>query len=311
MKAIVIDQYGGKDQLKERDIPKPAPKENQVIVKLHATSINPIDWKLREGYLRGMLPFEFPIILGWDAAGIIDEVGSNVHIFKAGDRVFARPETTNKGTYAEYTAVDSHLLAKIPDHISFEEAACVPLTGLTAWQCLFDFGQVKQGDKVLIHAGSGGVGTFAIQFAKNAGAYVATTAGTQNVEFLKSLGADEVIDYKKADFETILHDYDFVLDSLGGEIQEKSFSVLKNGGKMASIVSEPDKDKAGAKNIKSGLVWLIPNGEQLGRIAELLSQEKIKVIIGHRFPLTDEGIKEAHALSETHHAKGKIVINIG
>lgn len=310
MKAIVIDQYGGKEQLKERQIEKQAPGDNQVVVKLHATSINPIDWKLREGYLKSSLPFEFPIVLGWDAAGVVDEVGKNVTEFKTGDRVFARPETTNRGTYAEYTVVDSHLLARIPENVSFEEAACVPLAGLTAWQCLFDFGQVKSGDKVLIHAGAGGVGSFAIQFAKNAGAYVATTAGTHNVEFLKSLGADEVIDYKKEDFETVLEDFDFVLDSLGGEIQEKSFTVLKNGGKLASIVSEPNKEKANQKNIKSGLVWLNPNGKQLAEIAELLKQGKVKVIIGHKFPFSEKGLTEAHALSETHHAKGKIVIQI-
>lgn len=310
MKAIVINQYGGKEQLKEREIEKQAPGDNQVVVKLHATSINPIDWKLREGYLKSSLPFDFPIVLGWDAAGVVDEVGKNVTEFKIGDRVFARPETTNRGTYAEYTVVDSHLLARIPENVSFEEAACVPLAGLTAWQCLFDFGQVKSGDKVLIHAGAGGVGSFAIQFAKNAGAYVATTAGTHNVEFLKSLGADEVIDYKKEDFETVLEDFDFVLDSLGGEIQEKSFTVLKNGGKLASIVSEPNKEKANQKNIKSGLVWLNPNGKQLAEIAELLKQGKVKVIIGHKFPFSEKGLTEAHALSETHHAKGKIVIQI-
>jgi len=310
VKAIVINQYGGKEQLKEREIEKQAPGDNQVVVKLHATSINPIDWKLREGYLKSSLPFDFPIVLGWDAAGVVDEVGKNVTEFKIGDRVFARPETTNRGTYAEYTVVDSHLLARIPENVSFEEAACVPLAGLTAWQCLFDFGQVKSGDKVLIHAGAGGVGSFAIQFAKNAGAYVATTAGTHNVEFLKSLGADEVIDYKKEDFETVLEDFDFVLDSLGGEIQEKSFTVLKNGGKLASIVSEPNKEKANQKNIKSGLVWLNPNGKQLAEIAELLKQGKVKVIIGHKFPFSEKGLTEAHALSETHHAKGKIVIQI-
>ncbi|WP_068672098.1 NADP-dependent oxidoreductase [Oceanobacillus sp. Castelsardo] len=310
MKAIVIDQYGGKEQLKERELEKPSPGDNQVVVKLHATSINPIDWKLREGYLKSSLPFDFPIILGWDAAGVVDEVGKNITEFKVGDRVFARPETTNRGTYAEYTVVDSHLLARIPDNVSFEDAACVPLAGLTAWQCLFDFGQVKSGDKVLIHAGAGGVGSFAIQFAKNVGAYVVTTAGTHNVEFLKSLGADEVIDYKKEDFETVLRDFDFVLDSLGGENQVKSFTVLKNGGKLASIVSEPSKEKANQKNIKSGLVWLNPNGKQLAEIAELLEQGKVKVIIGHQFPFSAKGITEAHVLSETHHAKGKIVIQI-
>lgn len=310
MKAVAIKQYGGKEQLKEIDIPKPTPKEKQVIVKLHATSINPIDWKLREGYLKAMMPFEFPIILGWDVAGIVEEVGGHVQDFKVGDRVFARPETTNRGTYAEYTIVDTHLLAKIPDNISFEEAACVPLAGLTAWQCLFDFGNIQKGDKVLIHAGAGGVGTFAIQLAKNVGAYVAATAGTHNVEFLKSLGADEVIDYKKQDFEKVLTEFDFVLDSLGGDNQEKSFTVLKEGGKLASIVSEPNQEKAKQKNIKSGNVWLIPNGQQLEKIANLLEQNKLRVIIGHKFPFSEEGIKEAHALSESHHAKGKIVIQI-
>lgn len=310
MKAVAIKQYGGKEQLKEIDIPKPTPKEDQVIVKLHATSINPIDWKLREGYLNAMMPFEFPIILGWDVAGIVEEVGDHVQDFKVGDRVFARPETTNRGTYAEYTIVDTHLLAKIPDNISFEEAACVPLAGLTAWQCLFDFGNIEKGDKVLIHAGAGGVGTFAIQLAKNVGAYVAATAGTHNVEFLKSLGADEVIDYKKQDFEKVLTEFDFVLDSLGGENQEKSFTVLKEGGKLASIVSEPNQEKAKEKNIKSGNVWLVPNGQQLEKIANLLGQNKLRVIIGHKFPFSEEGIKEAHALSESHHAKGKIVIQI-
>jgi NADPH:quinone reductase-like Zn-dependent oxidoreductase len=310
MKAIAIKQYGGKEQLKEIDIPKPTPKEKQVIVKLHATSINPIDWKLREGYLKAMMPFEFPIILGWDVAGMVEEVGEHVQDFKVGDRVFARPETTNRGTYAEYTIVDTHLLAKIPDNISFEEAACVPLAGLTAWQCLFDFGNIQKGDKVLIHAGAGGVGTFAIQLAKSVGAYVAATAGTHNVEFLKSLGADEVIDYKKQDFEKVLSEFDFVLDSLGGENQEKSFTVLKEGGKLASIVSEPNQEKAKQKNIKSGNVWLVPNGQQLEKIANLLGQNKLRVIIGHKFPFSEEGIKEAHALSESHHAKGKIVIQI-
>ncbi|CAM3686286.1 MULTISPECIES: NADP-dependent oxidoreductase [Paenibacillus] len=310
MKAIIIEQYGGKEQLKEADIPKPTPGEQQVIVKLHATSINPIDWKLREGYLMTMMPFEFPIILGWDAAGVVDEVGEQVTSFKVGDRVFARPETTNRGTYAEFTAVDTHLLAKIPENLTFEEAACVPLAGLTAWQCLFDFGNIQKGEKVLIHAGAGGVGTFAVQLAKHAGAYVATTAGTHNVDLLKSLGADEVIDYKKHDFEKVLSGYDFVLDSLGGENQEKSFTILKNGGKLASIVSEPNQEKAAQKNIKSGNVWLNPNGSQLAKMADLLEQNKLKVLIGHRFPLSVEGIREAHAISESHHAKGKIVIEI-
>ncbi|MCU9612002.1 NADP-dependent oxidoreductase [Caldibacillus lycopersici] len=310
MKAIAIEEYGGSDKLKEMKINQPVPKENEVIVELHATSINPIDWKLREGYLKSMLPFDFPIILGWDAAGVVHEVGAKVKDYQVGDRVFARPATTNRGTYAEYTAVDASLLAKIPDNISFAEAASVPLAGLTAWQCLFHFGNVKEGDNVLIHAGSGGVGSFAIQFAKHVGAFVATTAGTANVEFLKSLGADLVIDYKKQDFENSGIVFDFVLDSLGGEIQEKSFKVLKQGGTLASIVSEPNKQQAEQRNIKAGLVWLIPNGKQLAEIAALLKNGDVKAIIGHTFPFSEKGVKDAHALSETHHAKGKIVIEI-
>ncbi|WP_035722402.1 NADP-dependent oxidoreductase [Gracilibacillus boraciitolerans] len=311
MKAIVIEQYGGKEELKLQELDKPTPGENQVVVKLHATSINPIDWKLREGYLKEMLPFEFPIILGWDAAGVIDQVGDGVSDFQVGDRVFARPETTNRGTYAEYTIVDENLLAPIPDNISFEEAAAVPLTALTAYQCLFDFGNIQKGDKVLIHAGgAGGVGTFAIQLAKNKGAYVSTTASTKNIDFLLSLGADEVIDYTKQDFEEELKDYDFVLDALGGDILDKSFNVVGEGGKIATIAGQPDQDKAKQKNIKADFIWLVPKGEQLKELADLLEQGKLHVEIGHRFPLTEAGLKQAHALSESHHTRGKIVINI-
>ncbi|ENH96068.1 oxidoreductase, zinc-binding protein [Gracilibacillus halophilus YIM-C55.5] len=310
MKAIVINQYGGKDQLKEKEMDKPVPGDKQVVVKLHATSINPIDWKLREGYLKEMLTFDFPIILGWDAAGVIDEVGEDVQDFQVGDKVFARPDTTNRGTYAEYTAVDEHLLAKIPDNIGYEEAAVVPLTGLTAYQCLFEFGRVKEGDKVLIHAGAGGVGMFAIQLAKHAGAFVATTGSTKNIEFLYSLGADEVIDYTKQDFDKELTDYDFVLDALGGEVLERSFSVLKSGGTLASIASKPDEEKSKEKNITSDFIWLIPKGENLKKLADLMEQGQLRVTIGHQFPLTEEGIKQAHEVSESHHAKGKIVITM-
>ncbi|WP_175615738.1 NADP-dependent oxidoreductase [Piscibacillus halophilus] len=310
MKAIVINEYGSKDVLQEQEFEKPTPKDGQVIVKVHATSINPIDWKLREGYLKDMVPFDFPIILGWDAAGVIDEVGEGVTDFQVGDKVFARPELTNRGTYAEYTAIDAHLLAKIPDNVSFEEAAATPLTALTAYQCLFEHGNVKEGDKVLVHAGSGGVGSFAIQLAKNAGAYVATTCSTKNVDLVKDLGADEVIDYTKENFEEVLSDYDFVLDTLGGEIQEKSYQILKSGGELATVASPPQEEKVNKHEVKAFFVWLEPKGEQLKQIAKQMEEGKLKVIIGHHFPLTQKGLQDAHELSETHHAKGKIVINV-
>lgn len=184
MKAVIINEYGSKDKLVEQEVQNPVPEKNQVIVELKATSINPIDWKLREGYLKGMFDWEFPIILGWDAAGVITEVGEQVTKWKVGDKVFARPDTTRFGTYAEYTAVDEHLLASIPDSISYEEAAAVPLAGLTAWQALFTHGSLSEGQTVLIHAGAGGVGIYAIQLAKHAGAKVITTASEKNHELL-------------------------------------------------------------------------------------------------------------------------------
>ncbi|WP_340398406.1 NADP-dependent oxidoreductase [Paenibacillus sp. FSL H8-0079] len=309
MKAVVINQYGSKEELVEQEVNRPRAEANQVVVKLEATSINPIDWKLREGYLKEMFDWEFPIILGWDLAGVISEIGSNVTKWNVGDRVFSRPETTRFGTYAEYTAVDEHLLAKLPDSISYEEAAAVPLAGLTAWQALFTHGDLKEGETVLIHAGAGGVGIYAIQLAKNAGAHVITTASEKNHELLYSLGADQVIDYKKENFEEILKDIDLVFDTMGGEVAENSYKVLKpNTGKLITIVGEPNHDTAKSHNVSAKGIWLQPDGDQLQRMAELMEEKKIKSIVGETFPFSRQGIYDAHALSETHHAVGKIVI---
>ncbi|MFD1386761.1 NADP-dependent oxidoreductase [Oceanobacillus oncorhynchi subsp. oncorhynchi] len=311
MKAIIIEQYGDANQLKEKDdIPVPEIKDNQVLVEMHATSINPIDWKLREGYLQEGVPFEFPIILGWDAAGVIKQVGKNVTSFQVGDEIFARPALTPNGTYAAYTAVDEKLLAMKPKNISFEEAAAVPLAGLTAWQCLVNFSEIKKGDRVLIHAGSGGVGSMAIQIAKSFGAYVASTASGKNETFLKELGVDQFINYKEEDFEDVLQDYDIVVDTLGGEILNKSFHVLKEGGRLVSIAGQPDEKLAKQKGVKAGFLWLEPDGGELSELGKLMEDGKLKPYIGHTFPLIENGLKEAHRLSETHHAKGKIVIQI-
>lgn len=310
MKAIVIDNYGGKEQLKERETEVPGISENQVLMEVHATSINPIDWKVREGYLKEMLPFEFPVILGWDAAGIITETGGNVTGFNVGDRVFARPATTNQGTYAEFVPVDEELLAKMPEEMSFEEAAAIPLAGLTAWQCLVDFSEIKKGDKVLVHAGAGGVGSFAIQLANHFGAYTATTASKENESFVKSLGADEVINYKDEDFSEILSNYDIVLDAIGGEVLEKSYQVLKQGGKLVSIAGQPSEADAEKYGVKAGFHWLEPKGEQLQQLADLYTAGKLTSNVGHTFELTEQGLKDAHELSETHHARGKIVIKV-
>ena len=310
MKAVVIKQYGGKEELKLMELNKPEIKVDQVLIEMHATSINPIDWKIREGYLKEMISFQFPVILGWDAAGVIVKKGDKVENFNIGDRVFARPQTTANGTYAEYIATEESLLAKIPDNISFEEAASIPLATLTAWQCLVDLGNLKHGEKVLIHAGAGGVGSMAIQIAKNLGAFVATTGSGKNEEFLKDLGADLVINYEKQAFEKELKDYDLVFDTMGGDIQNKSYMILKKAGKLVSIVSQPDERIANEYSVQASFHMLIPNGSQLRKVAKLMEEGKLKPIVGHVFEFSEKGLQDAHELSESHHAKGKIVIKI-
>lgn len=306
-RAIIIEEYGHADQLKEGIVTLPKLGEHQVVVKVNATSVNPIDWKLREGYLAQMLPWEFPIILGWDVAGEIVERGSAVTDWQIGQAVFARPETTRFGTYADYTIVDDHLLASKPEAVSFEDAAAVPLAGLTAYQALFTHGKLRAGEKVLIHAGAGGVGMYAIQLAKNAGATVITTASEKNHALLKELGADQVIDYHTTDFSEVLTAIDLVFDTMGGEIQTDSFKVLNESGRLISIVSQPD-EKLAKKIAKAESIWLQPDGQQLQAIADLMTEGKVKSIVGHTYPLTAAGVKAAHELSETHHAKGKIVL---
>jgi NADPH:quinone reductase-like Zn-dependent oxidoreductase len=309
MKSVVIENYGSKDELKEMEVPNPVPTAHQVVIEVKATSINPIDWKLREGYLKQMMPWQFPIILGWDVAGVITEVGSEVTDWKVGDEVFARPDTTRFGTYAEYTLVDDHLLARKPASISWGEAAAVPLAGLTAYQALFTHGNLKKGEKVLIHAGAGGVGIYAIQLAKQAGAYVITTASERNHELLKSLGADEVIDYRNTKFEEVLSDIDVVFDTMGGDVQRNSFKVIKkHTGRIISIVSNFDEELVKQYDVTAKNIWLDPNGEQLQEMADLLEQKKIKSVVGATFPFSQQGIYDAHALSESHHAVGKIVV---
>ncbi|WP_138420390.1 NADP-dependent oxidoreductase [Aquibacillus sediminis] len=310
MKAIVINEYGSKEKLKEQEVPTPQIKDNQVLVEVYATSINPIDWKLREGYLRQMLDFSFPIILGWDVAGVITEVGRNVTKFKVGDEVFARPDTTANGTYAEYTAVDEDLLAKKPTNISYEQAASIPLAGLTAWQCLVDEVKLKHGEHVLIHAGAGGVGSLAIQFAKHIGAHVATTASEKNEIYVKELGADQFINYRTQQFEEELEKVDAVVDTMGGEILDKSFQVLKPGGRIVTIAGQPKQELATQHQVKATSYWLTPNGQQLSQIGELLEKGIVKPQVGHVFNFSENELREAHKLSETHHAKGKIVIKM-
>ena len=306
-KAVRIHQFGGPEVLAYEDAPMPHLNADDVLVKIHASSINPVDWKVREGYLKDFLPHQMPLILGWDFAGEVVALGANVSDWEIGAAVYSRPDITRDGTYAEYNAVRANQIAAKPKNITWQEAAAVPLAALTAWQSLYEGANVQAGERVLIHAGAGGVGTFAIQLAKLRGAYVITTTSTRNVDLVKSLGADEVIDYTQSDFST-LRDIDVVYDTLGGEILAQSWGTLKRGGRLVSIVDNPSPEAAAAVGAVPLFCFVQPNATQLQGLTELIEAGKIQIIIDSVFNLND--ITAAQAKSATGRARGKIVVQV-
>jgi NADPH:quinone reductase-like Zn-dependent oxidoreductase len=332
MKAFILDRYGSNDALRLAEVPSPELRPNDVLVEVHAASVNPLDSKIRDGEFKLILPYRLPLILGNDVAGIVVTVGPNVRAFKPGDQVYARPDKDRIGTFAEFIAIDEADLALKPRNLTMEEAASVPLVALTAWQALVEIAGVKNGQKVLIHAGSGGVGTMAIQLAKHLGAAVATTTSMANVDLVKRLGADTVIDYKKADFEEVLRGYDVVLNSLGNDTLEKSLSVLKPGAKLISISGPPDAAFAKANGSSWALQWVMrflsarirrkarrrgiaysflfmrASGEQLNRITALIEAGSIRPVMDRVFPF--EATNEALAYVETGRSKGKVVVKL-
>ncbi len=307
MKAVRIHEYGNSSVLQYEDVPMPIIESNEVLIRVVAASVNPVDWKIREGYLKEMIPYEMPLTLGWDVSGVVESVGSNVTRFKEGDAVYSRPDIKRNGTYAEYVVVREAELAFKPQTISHAEAAALPLTGITAWEVLITTANLIAGQKVLIHAGSGGVGSLAIQLAKSRGAYVIATTSAKNRALVKSLGADEVIDYKTQNFSEILRDV--VFDTLGGDIQESSWSVLKQGGILVSIVSPPAEEKARELGVRCAFVFIEPNAYILEQLAKLVEQGKLRPIVGAEFALKD--IAKAHALSESGRTVGKIILYVG
>jgi len=244
MKAFIIDRYGSADRVQASEVPDPEMREDDVLIEIHAAGVNPVDSKIRDGAFKLFLPYRMPLILGNELAGVVIRVGSRVRRFKPGDEVYARPDKNRIGTFAEFIAVSEGDSAIKPKNLTMEEAASIPLVGLTAWQALVEKAKLKQGQKALIHAGSGGVGTFAIQLAKHIGATVATTTSTPNIDLVRRLGADIVIDYKKDSFEEMLRDCDVVLNSLDGETLRKSLRVLKPGGNLISISGPPHAEFA-------------------------------------------------------------------
>jgi NADPH:quinone reductase-like Zn-dependent oxidoreductase len=308
MKAIRIHNYGGPEVLNYEDAPRPQPQAGEVLVRVHGAGLNPIDWKVREGHMKDFWPHQFPLILGWDLSGVVEEVGVGVSRFKLGDEVYSLPDPTRNGAYADYIVVRESELARKPNSLYHIRAAAVPLAALTAWQSLFDIAQLQPGQRVLIHAGSGGVGHFAVQIAKWKGAYVFATASTKNQDLLRKLGVDEPIDYTQQRFEDIARKIDIVLDTLGGETQERSWSVLKKGGILVSLVQPPSEEKAKELGVRVALLGAQPNGAQLAEIANIIDSGKLAPVIDRILPLSEA--RHAHELSQSGHVHGKIALRV-
>src|SRR5437868_6682156 len=308
MKAIRIHNYGGPEVLKREDAPRPEPGKGEVLVRVHAASVNPIDWKVREGHMKDFWPHKFPLILGWDLSGIVEEVGPRVSQFKKSDEVYSLPDPTRNGAYADYIVVREPELALKPNSLHHIRGAAVPLAALTAWQSLFETAQLQPGQRVLIHAGSGGVGHFAVQLAKWKGASVFATASTKNQDLLRDLGVDEPIDYTQQRFEDVARNIDIVLDTLGDETQERSWSVLKKGGNLVSLVQPPSEEKAKELGVRAALLGARPSGEQLSEIAKIIDSGKLAPIINRILPLSEA--RRAHELSQSGHTHGKITIRV-
>lgn len=332
MKAFILERYGKKRALRAADVPEPELRDDEVLVQVHAAGVNLLDSKIRDGEFKILLPYHLPLILGHDVAGKVVKVGPRVRQFKLGDEVYARPDDFRIGTFAEFVPVKEASLALKPNNLTMEEAASIPLVALTVWQALVEKAQLKKGQKVFIQAGSGGVGTFAIQLAKHLGATVATTTSSSNVALVKSLGADVVIDYKTQNFEDVLRDYDVVLNSQDGKTLEKSLRVLKAGGKLISISGPPDpafgqeiaapgfvrlvmrllsagiRRKAKSRDVSFSFLFMKANGGQLRAITLLLEAGIIRPVIDKVFPF--EQTNEALAYVEAGRAKGKVVVKV-
>jgi NADPH:quinone reductase-like Zn-dependent oxidoreductase len=332
MKAFILDRYGSADHVRAGDVPDPELREDDVLVQIHAAGVNLLDSKVRNGEFKLFLRYRLPLILGHDVAGVVVRVGPRVRRFKPGDEVYARPADGRIGAFAEFIAIKEDDVAIKPTALTMEEAASIPLVGLTAWQALIERAKLKPGQKVLIQAGSGGVGTFAVQLAKHVGATVATTTSTANVDLVRSLGADIVIDYKKEDFSHVLSDYDVVLNSQDKATLEKSLRVLKPGGQLISISGPPDtafarsigaswilrlvmgflsygiRSKAKRRHAHYSFLFMRANGGQLAEITSLIDDGIIRPVVDRVFPFAST--KEAMAYVEAGRAKGKVVLSL-
>jgi NADPH:quinone reductase-like Zn-dependent oxidoreductase len=308
MKAVRIHRYGGPEVLEYEDAPRPAPAIGEVLLRVHATSVNPFDCAVRAGYMAGYIPVTFPFILGTDIAGVVEEVGDGVTAFKPGDAVYARGGVMRDGAYAEYAVAPAPDVAAKPQSLDAVHAAALLHVTLTAWQALFNLAGLTEGQTILIHGAGGGVGHVAVQLAKSRGAKVTGTA-SDNVKFVRGLGADEVIDYSKVPFEKAVRAVDVVLDTVGGDTQERSWDVLKPGGILVSTVQPPSEEAAAAHGVRLGYVSSAPPiGKTLTEIAALVDSGRLRPEVSAVLPLREVG--KAHQWVESRHVRGKIVLQV-
>lgn len=304
MRAIRLPDYGGPETLQLENVDKPPIKSNQVLVRVRSAAVNPVDYKIASGMRKNVFPIQLPWIPGKDFAGVIEDVASDVKNFSKGQEVFG----TASGAYAEYLSSSIDTIALKPKNLSFDEVASLPVAGLTAWQCLFEHGHLEAGQTVLIHGGAGGVGNFAVQLAHWKGARVITTGSENNLEYLRSLGADEVIDYQKTPFETVAKNVDLVVDLIGGDTQKRSFQVIKPGGYLISTLEQPSEEEAKKYQIHASSMRVNSTKEGLDALAKVVAEGKVKVYISKKFPL--EKVKEAWEEIISGHSRGKIVLEI-
>jgi NADPH:quinone reductase-like Zn-dependent oxidoreductase len=308
MKAVTISKYGDQSVLTYANIERPKPKSDEILVQNSAAAVNPVDWKIRSG-LGEVFGLQLPIVLGCEIAGTIEEVGRDVRDFHPGDAVYGYVSLQRNGGYAEYTIAKSDEIARKPENLDFDGVAAVAVGALTSWQAIFDTANLRDGQRILITGASGGVGSMAVQLAKARGAFVVATASGKNEEFVRSLGADEFVDYTREKFEERVREVDVVYDTVGGDTLERSFATLRRGGFLVTTVMPPSSEKAEKYGVHASMIGVQPSGQQLREINQLIAEGKLKTHIATVLPLSE--VKKAHQLSEGGRTRGKIILHPG
>ena len=308
MKAVRMHRYGGPEVLVYEEVPCPQPGAGEILVRVEAAAVNPVDWKVREGYLREMVPHTLPLIPGWDVSGVVEAAGPGATLFRAGDEVFSRPDLLRDGSYAEYIVIRETEVAFKPRSVDHLHAAAIPLAGLTAWKSLIEAAQLAPDQRVLIHGAAGGVGSFAVQLARWRGCRVTATASPHNHDFLRQLGADQVVDYRAPDFAAAVGKVDVVFDTIGADTQKRSWQLLKKGGILVSIVEPPSAQEAAANGVRQAFVFIQPDAAALAQLAKLVDAGKLRSVVETVLPLSEA--RRAQELSQGGHVRGKIVLKV-